>query len=69
MCTISTTEFKNNFGKYIEMGQREEIKVLKRGRVIFTIVPESLSLLEEAKKYIGMLPKDASIGIDPYERG
>lgn len=69
MCTISTTEFKNNFGKYIEMGQREEIKVLKRGRVIFTIVPESLSLLEEAKKYIGMLPKDASIGNDPYERG
>ena len=69
MCTISTTEFKKNFGKYIELGQKEEIKVTKRGKVIFTIAPESLMLLEEAKKYLGILPKDASIGNDPYERG
>lgn len=69
MCTITTTEFKNNFGKYIELGQREEIKVVKRGQVIFTIVPEKDALLAEAKSYFNMLPEDATIGIDPNERG
>lgn len=69
MCTITTTEFKNNFGKYIELGQKEEIKVVRRGQVIFTIVPEKTSLLAEAKSYFNMLPEDATIGIDPDERG
>ena len=59
MCTITTTEFKNNFGKYIELGQKEEIKVVRRGQIIFTIVPEKTN----------MLPEDATIGIDPNERG
>ena len=68
MCTITTTEFKNNFGKYIELGQKETIKVVKRGKVIFTIVPERESLIAEAKSYFNLLPADATIGIDPNER-
>ncbi len=68
MHIITSTEFKNNFGKYIELAQREEIKVTKRGRVIFTIVPERLSLMEEAVSYLNMLPPEASIGKDPNER-
>ena len=69
MYQITTTEFKNNFGKYIDLGEYEEIEVLKRGKVIFRIVPERKKLVEEAKKFIGILPKDATIGIDPDERG
>lgn len=69
MCTISTTELKNNFGKYIELGQKEEIQVVKRGVIIFRIVPEKLKLVEEAKTFFNLLPEDASIGVDPDERG
>ena len=68
MSIITTTEFKNNFGKYIALGQKEIIKVIKRGRVIFTIVPEKDALLEEAKSYFDLLPADATIGNDPNER-
>ncbi len=68
MCRITTTEFKNNFGKYVELGQYEEIEVIKRDRVIFRIVPERLKLVEEAKKFIGILPKGTTIGVDPNER-
>ena len=68
MCTISTTEFKNNFEKYIELGQKEIIKVTKRGKVIFSIVPEKVSLVDEATSYLDMLPIGSSIGIDPDER-
>ncbi len=69
MCYITTTEFKNAFGKYIELGQRETIKVMKRGKVIFTIVPESLALVAEAESFLDMLPAGVTIGVDPDERG
>jgi len=69
MLTITTTEFKNNFGKYVELGQKEIIEVTKQGKVIFKILPRRLELLEEAKKYLDFLPADATIGVDPDERG
>ena len=69
MYTITTTELKNNFGKYIELGQKEVIRVMKRGQVIFSIVPEKEALLAEAKSFFNMLPADAAIGSDPDERG
>ena len=69
MRRISTTEFKNNFGKYVELGQYEEIEVVKRDKVIFRIIPERKKLVEEAKKFIGILPKGTTIGVDPDERG
>lgn len=68
MRQVTTTEFKNNFGKYIEMAQNEEVEIVKRGRVIIIMIPERFKLLEEAKKFIGILPKGASIGVDPDER-
>ena len=69
MNVITTTEFKNNFGRYIELGQKEIIQVAKRGQIIFTIVPQRDSLLAEARSYFNMLPASAEIGIDPDERG
>ena len=68
MLRITTTEFENNFEKYVELGQYEEIEVVKRDKVIFRIVPERPKLVEEAKKYIGILPKGTTIGVDPNER-
>jgi len=69
MYTVTTTEFKNNFGKYVELGQKEEIEVYKNGKMIFRIIPRKLELLNEAKKYLNFLPEDATIGVDPDERG
>ena len=39
MLTITITELENNIDKYIELGQKEEIEVTSRDKVIFTIVP------------------------------
>ena len=70
MCTITATEFKRNFGKYVIKGQVEKIQVTHRGKLIFTIVPEKERLLDEvtldtvknlkldnAFEGTGMLPK------------
>ena len=69
MCRITSTELKNNFGRYIELAQKERVEVTKRGTVIFTMVPQCEEYVEKLKTYFDCLPKDATIGVDPYERG
>ena len=69
MCTITATELKTNFGKYTELGQREEIEVTSHGKVIFTIVPKRVRDLDTFLSFVGRLPEDATIGEDPNERG
>ena len=44
MCTITATELKENFGKYMKLGQKEEIEVTHRGEPIFVIVPKKEQL-------------------------
>ena len=36
MCTITATELKENFGKYMKLGQKEEIEVTHRGEPILS---------------------------------
>ncbi len=69
MCRITTTEFKNNYGRYIEMAETERIEVTKRGVVIFTMVPKREELGERLTAFFDSLPANATIGEDPYERG
>ena len=69
MRTITSTELKNNYGKYIQLAEKEKIEVTKRGVVIFTMVPKRYEIAEKLKGYFGILPADATIGKDPEERG
>ena len=69
MLRITTAELKNNHEKYFDLAQRERIEVTEQGIVVFTMVPECEGSVEELKSYFGCLPKDATIGVDPYERG
>lgn len=59
MCTVTATEFKRQFGKYVELGQKEEIQVTLRGKVIFTVVPERIRLLKELESFFDSLPEEA----------
>ena len=59
MCTVTATEFKRQFGKYIEIGQKEEIQVTLRGKIIFTIVPERQKLMKELESLFDTLPEEA----------
>lgn len=69
MCSITSTELKNNYGKYIRLAETEPIEVTKRGVVIFTMVPKRYELAEKLKSFFGILPAYATIGEDPDERG
>jgi antitoxin (DNA-binding transcriptional repressor) of toxin-antitoxin stability system len=55
MLTITITELENNIDKYIELGQKEEIEVTSRDKVIFTIVPRKERLKEKWASIFGSL--------------
>lgn len=46
MCTITATEFKTNFGKYLALASKEEIAITKNGKVIATMNPPKNDPLE-----------------------
>ena len=50
---------KKNLGKYMIMGQSEEIEVTNRGKVVFYITPERVKLLSELESMFGCLPREA----------
>ena len=59
MCTITATELKENLGKYMILGQTEEIEVTNRGKVVFYITPQRLKLMQEWESLFGSLPREA----------
>ena len=58
MCSITLTELKSNFDKYIELGQKEIIEVTHSGEVIFFITPKKQYAYLGIKKFFGTLPND-----------
>ncbi len=64
MCTITATEFKENFGKYLKLGQEEEISVTHRGVPVITIVPANKKIISDLKALFGTLPKEARFDDD-----
>lgn len=59
MCTITATELKKNLGKYMIMGQSEEIEVTNRGKVVFYITPKRMKLMRDLESLFGCLPREA----------
>ena len=59
MCTITATELKENLGKYIKLGQLEEIEVTHRGKVVFYITPQKIKLLNDLDDLFGSMPREA----------
>lgn len=69
MCTVSVTEFRNNFKKYAVIAEKEEICVTNRDKPVFMVVPIKKAMQDKARSFFDMLPADAEIGNDPEERG
>lgn len=66
MCTITATEFKTNFGKYLKIAQKEPIIVTHHGSIVFSTVPRNKTLKERFHEFVGKLPKD--IDLDNIDR-
>ncbi|MBO4856393.1 MAG: type II toxin-antitoxin system prevent-host-death family antitoxin [Bacilli bacterium] len=60
MCTITATEFKRNFGKYLKVAQEEKINVTFRGKVVFVTSPSKEKRLIDMESILNVLPANAS---------
>jgi prevent-host-death family protein len=69
MCEITSTELKNNYGKYVRMVEKEQINVTKRGKLCFVLMPAKQTKVIAMESLFGILPSDASVGTNPKERG
>ena len=57
MMQVTATEFKSNFGKYLNLANREEIRITKNGVDVALLIPPKPqpSVIDEL---IGVIPND-----------
>lgn len=53
---ISSSEFKNNIGKYLALVQTEDIIITRNGKPVARLVAEKDDKVALAKSLIGILP-------------
>ncbi|WP_434311473.1 type II toxin-antitoxin system Phd/YefM family antitoxin [Hominifimenecus sp. rT4P-3] len=58
--TVTATEFKTNFGKYLELIAKEDIFITRNGKIIAKVVNPRISAVDSLR---GML-KDVPLDID-----
>ncbi|MCQ2742304.1 MAG: type II toxin-antitoxin system prevent-host-death family antitoxin [Bacilli bacterium] len=61
MCTVTATEFKRSFGKYLKLAATETISVTHRGKIVFTCVPEKRNLVEKIESFFGIIKEEVSL--------
>ena len=59
---ITATEFKTNFGKYLELVSKEDIFITRNGKTIAKVVNPQVSAVDSLRGLIKEAPSD----IDPH---
>ena len=66
--TITATEFKMNFGKYLLLCQTEDIYITKNGKVVAKLSNPNQDRVDIARSLFGVIPDDASLEETQEER-
>jgi len=53
---VTSTDFKMNLGRYLELVNQEEIVITKNGRRIAKLVADEEDLVQVAKSLFGIIP-------------
>lgn len=59
--SITSTELKNNLGKYLLLSAKEDVFITKNGKVVAKLTNPHQDRVEVAKSLFGILPKDADL--------
>lgn len=65
--TITATEFKANFGKYIDMVTEEEFFITKNGKVIAKVINPNISAVDSIRGILKDIP-DIDLKVEREER-
>lgn len=58
---ITATEFKINFGKYLELVNDEDIFITKNGKTVAKIINPNVSAVDSLKGMLKDVPKDIDL--------
>ena len=66
LMTITITELKNNVSKYLELAQKEEVLITKRGKVIAQLSkPKKLIALDDL---VGIAKGDSEVSLEEIKK-
>ena len=58
---ITATEFKTNFGKYLDMAAKEDIFITRNGKTIAKIVNPQISAVDSLRGMLKDIPSDVDL--------
>lgn len=58
---VTATEFKTNFGKYLEMVAKEDIFITRNGKIIAKVVNPQISAVDSLRGMLKGVPSDIDI--------
>ena len=61
MTSITSTELKSNFGKYLQLAQQEDILITKNGKAVAKLTSPYKDRLALAESLFGILPADVTV--------
>lgn len=56
--TVTATEFKTNFGKYLELIAKEDIYITRNGKIIAKVVNPRISAVDSLRGMLKDIPSD-----------
>lgn len=58
---VTATEFKTNFGKYLEMISKEDIFITRNGKTIAKVVNPQVSAVDSLRGMLKDVPSDTDL--------
>lgn len=65
---VTATEFKTNFGKYLEMAAKEDIFITRNGKTIAKVVNPQISAVDSLRGILKNAPSDINRDLLREER-
>lgn len=59
--TVTATEFKTNFGKYLAMVAQQDIFIMKNGKTVAKLTNPAVDKVAVLDSLVGILPPDAEV--------
>ncbi len=66
--TVTATEFKTNFGKYLELIAHEDIFITRNGKTIAKVVNPQISAVDSLRGMLKDVPDDVDLDSLKEER-
>lgn len=58
---VTATEFKTNFGKYLEMSTKEDIFITRNGKTIAKVINPQVSAVDSLRGMLKNVPSDIDL--------